>query len=94
MIGEEARGLISQNDAVNGKDKYFQISVMKQYLVDAPRIELIMTPDEKQAPKLAKAGQKSANDSVKQFGTEALKKIGRENTDRVASLKTAKLKAT
>lgn len=94
VIGEEARGLIGQYDAVKQKDETFWISILKDMFVDAPRIELVLVPEQQLAEKLAEDEQKSVNERVRRIGKDALETLGRENKERIASLKTAKFKAS
>lgn len=92
VLGEETRGFLSKYDDIKEKDEAFWISLLKHFFVDAPRIELIMVPDEDLAGKLAKEEQKSVEERVSRMGKEALIKLGRENEERIASLKPAKFR--
>lgn len=90
VIGEEARGFLSHYDALKQKDEGFWISVLRTLFVDSPRVELIMVPDESLAERLAEEEHSALEKRVKELGEDALRSIGRENEERVTSLKAVK----
>lgn len=93
IIGKELRNFSNVYDGLEAKDESFWLSALKRFFVDAPRVELVMVPDEELADELAEADQKSLNDRVESLGRTELEKMGRASEERIATLKPPQFKA-
>lgn len=93
VIGKELRSLPGIFDGLETKDEGFWLSLLKRFFIDAPRVELVMVPDEALAEALAEADRKALDGRVEALGKPFLEKIGRESEERIATLKPAQFKA-
>lgn len=93
LIGEGVRGFLSYYDALKEMNEAYWISALRRYMVDAPIFELVMVPDEELAEKQAEDERLLLGERLNRFGKEALTKLGKENEERIASLKALKFKA-
>lgn len=93
IIGKELRSFPAIFNSLGTKDESFWLSSLKRFFIDAPRVELVMVPDEALAEELAEADRKALNDRVEDLGKGFLEKMGRESEERIATLKPIQFKA-
>lgn len=91
IIGEETRGFLAKYESLLIKDESYWISLLRDQFIEPPRVDIITVPDGQLAEKLAKEETAAVAERVSRLGKEALDKIGKENEERIDSIKAGKL---
>lgn len=86
QIGESVRGHVARLKSLKSRDEKYWISLIKKYLIDAPRVNILMVPDAELAEKLSKQEQLSVENRKNTLGEKALERMDLDAKKHMASL--------
>ncbi len=86
QLGSQVRGTLDRLAILETKGEDFWLQLLKDTLIDPPRVELFMTPDSTLAETLADKDEELAEERIKKHGKANLVAIGRRNEEQIQSL--------
>lgn len=89
-VGEETRGFLTKYDDLMAKDESYWTNLLRDWFVEAPRVEVVMVPDAELGETLAEGEKRAESDRVASLGKDTLAKLGKLSEDRINSLKAGK----